>query len=232
MRILGILRLKDAVLFRAMQKAGWSMKELSRQSGVSLHGCYRIVSLAARPSQEQADSIQRAFGKIGIFVDVLGHWPETFSGLGKSAKIESEAEIPESKLLELSSPLLLPEKVLSPDENMISDEDGDPLVNIISTLRKPYGKLLELKASGRSNAEIGKELGLAPTSVVSMTTSALRMARANLFHPKPQAPAINVAEAQAKIEQRKLEMADAELKRAKNKALRERRKAEALKAFE
>lgn len=215
-----------------MRKAGLSVKELSRRAKISYYATLRIVNLQFRPTQERADAIQKVLGECGVFLDVLENWPETFKGFEKPARVEVEREVSEERLLELASPILIPEHVIAPDEGLMADEDGDPLVNIVSQLRKPYSKILELKASGKSSSEIGKEMGLKPASVRSMTASAIRMARRHLFNPTPTPPKVNVAEVQAKMERQKLQKAESALRREKYKALLDQRKAEALKAFE
>ena len=92
MEIAAITRYKHGGIARALQKLGWSQAELGRRAGINQVSVGTYVNLRCRPEQKTADKIQAAFGKEGIYVDVLGAWPEGFK-MKKAPVIVSYGEV-------------------------------------------------------------------------------------------------------------------------------------------
>ena len=92
MEIAAITRYKHGGIARALQKLGWSQAELGRRAGINQVSVGTYVNMRCRPEQKTADTIQAAFGKEGIYVDVLGAWPEGFK-MKKAPVIVSYGEV-------------------------------------------------------------------------------------------------------------------------------------------
>ena len=92
MEIAAITRYKHGGIARALQKLGWSQAELGRRAGINQVSVGTYVNMRCRPEQKTADKIQAAFGKEGIYVDVLGAWPEGFK-MKKAPVIVSYGEV-------------------------------------------------------------------------------------------------------------------------------------------
>ena len=92
MEIAAITRYKHGGIARALQKLGWSQAELGRRAGINQGSVGTYVNMRCRPEQKTADKIQAAFGKEGIYVDVLGAWPEGFK-MKKAPVIVSYGEV-------------------------------------------------------------------------------------------------------------------------------------------
>jgi len=75
MEIAAMTRYKHGGIFRALRKLGWPQIELSRRVGFAVGD---FINMRRRPSESRASKIQEVFGKEGIYVDVLGAWPEDF----------------------------------------------------------------------------------------------------------------------------------------------------------
>lgn len=99
MKITAITKYKHGGLYLMLQRLGWTQAELARRSGISQVSIGKMINLVARPNAKQADAIQRAFGEVGCFLDVLAEWPESFIGLKRGARISQTAEVPIERLL-------------------------------------------------------------------------------------------------------------------------------------
>jgi len=75
MEITAITKFKHGGLFKALRKLGWSQNELARRTGLSPNWIGQIINLHTRPSRQQADAIQKAFGDAGEYLEapVLAH---------------------------------------------------------------------------------------------------------------------------------------------------------------
>lgn len=89
MKISAITCFKQGDIFEALQKLGWTQSELARQSGLSVTAIGHIINLKTRPTEEQANAIQNAFAKFGVYVDTLCLRPPNFKGIGKKKKVPS-----------------------------------------------------------------------------------------------------------------------------------------------
>tara|TARA_R110002020_G_scaffold90805_3_gene221052 strand:- start:79 stop:699 length:621 start_codon:yes stop_codon:yes gene_type:complete len=92
MEIAAITRYKHGGIVRALRQLGWTQSELGRRAGLCPSRVGSYVNMLYRPSSEIADKIQAAFGKEGIYVDVLGAWPEDFK-MKKAPVIVSYGEV-------------------------------------------------------------------------------------------------------------------------------------------
>jgi len=93
MKITAITKYKHGEIYALLKKLGWTQAELARRAGVQPSEVGKIMNLGKRPSQKNADAIQRAFGEAGEYLDVLSTWPETFLGLKKGAVAECTKDV-------------------------------------------------------------------------------------------------------------------------------------------
>ena len=106
MKIAAITRYKHGAIFHALSQLGWSQSELARRVGVCPPTIGHYINMRQRPSQEMADRIQRVFGDEGLYVDVLGAWPEDFK-MKKAPVIVSYGEVEAHELACEGAPLSL-----------------------------------------------------------------------------------------------------------------------------
>ena len=108
MKITAITRYKHGELYEILKRIGWSQSELARRTDLRVDQIGRIINLVRRPTVEQADSIQKAVGTAGEYLDVLAEWPETFEGLERGFKREETAEVELETLIGNREAMMLP----------------------------------------------------------------------------------------------------------------------------
>ena len=72
---------KHRLLVRTLKRAGWTQKELAARSGLSENDISAFVLLNRYPTDEKANAIQKAFGEVNIYFDVLEAWPLRYRSL-------------------------------------------------------------------------------------------------------------------------------------------------------
>ena len=93
MKITAITKFKQGDVWNALQKAGWTQTELAKRTGIHVTRIGEYCNLKAKPNTEQANKIQKAFGSVGVFVDVSSIWPENFVGVKKTITVQQTQEI-------------------------------------------------------------------------------------------------------------------------------------------
>jgi transcriptional regulator with XRE-family HTH domain len=93
MKITAITKFKQGDVWNALQKAGWTQTELAKRTGIHVTRIGEYCNLKAKPNSEQANKIQKAFGSVGVFVDVSSIWPEDFIGVKKTITVQQTQEI-------------------------------------------------------------------------------------------------------------------------------------------
>lgn len=99
MKITAVTKYKHGELLSALQKAEWNQADLARKAEIRPTTISKIINLQGRPTESQANAIQKAFGEVGIYLDVLEFWPESFKGLGKRAELTETKEVPITALI-------------------------------------------------------------------------------------------------------------------------------------
>lgn len=158
MRITAITRYKHAEIYGILRRLGWNQSDLARKCNLRPDQIGMIINLRKRPTIEQANTIQKAFGEAGEFLDVLSTWPETFQGLPRGFKREQTAEVDVISLEECPSAYQIPDS---------TGEDGDTYKEERTLLAEameeinPRSKFaLELWDAGYSWGQIGKKMRL------------------------------------------------------------------------
>jgi len=93
MKVTAITKFKQGDLWNALQKAGWTQTELAKRTGLHVTRIGEYCNLKAKPNTEQANKIQKAFGAVGVFVDVSVIWPAEFVGIKKTIMVQQTQEI-------------------------------------------------------------------------------------------------------------------------------------------
>lgn len=104
MKITAITKFKQGDLWAALKQAGWTQAELTRrcqckkwkpmQSTIG-----RFVNMKERPSEMQAARIAEVFATVGVDINLMDIWPESFTGFKVTPVLEREADIPVEHLL-------------------------------------------------------------------------------------------------------------------------------------
>jgi len=93
MKITAITKFKHGSLWAAIKQLGWTQAELARRTGLHQTQIGTIINLQQRPTEKEANTIQRVLGENGIYFDPTQEWPETFRGLPKRITIEQTKEV-------------------------------------------------------------------------------------------------------------------------------------------
>jgi transcriptional regulator with XRE-family HTH domain len=153
MRITAITRYKHGELYHLLLKLGWSQAELARRTQIHPTIIGKIINLVCRPRPDQAELIQKAFGEAGEFFDILGEWPEGFTGLKKGLITEQTAEVPMENLLSCAEALNVPMLPAS-----ILDDLSTRLDSVMDTIpAKEAEAIKEYYIDGKTGAAIGRE---------------------------------------------------------------------------
>jgi transcriptional regulator with XRE-family HTH domain len=175
MKITAITKYKHGGLYNILQKLGWTQAELSRRSGVNPTAVGEIINLTKRPSVQQANSIQIAFGDVGEYFDVLEEWPATFNGCGGLKHVVTK-DIPTEQLLGNHEAMNLPAPEMTVDYGR-----KEKLELVLETLtRKEAWVLRERFYGGKTLQEVGDQFDVTGNRVRMIEAKALRKMR----HPE------------------------------------------------
>jgi len=117
MKITAITRFKHGELYALLKKLGWTQSELSRRSGMCPTTIGNIINLKSRPTEQQANAIQKSLAEAGEFFDVLSEWPEAFQGVKQN--LIQTSDIPLERLID--HPEVLQIAAESDDDDMEYD---------------------------------------------------------------------------------------------------------------
>jgi transcriptional regulator with XRE-family HTH domain len=175
MKIAAITKFKHGEIFECLQQLGWSQHDLAVRCGTSDCRIGEVVNLKKRPTQRLANSIQLAFGEAGVFMDVLGQWPESFRGLGRGRRplmMLQVKEIPEGLLLDQQSVFQL----AAP--NQVDDETKEFVESMMSEISPKERGVIERRFfDGLALDEVGKEMGVTRERVRQIEGKAIRKMR-------------------------------------------------------
>lgn len=106
MKVAAITRFKHGLVWELLKKQGWTQSELAARSGIWAGKLGAIINLKIRPSLEEAQAIQRAFGEAGEFLDLELAWPLEFVGTKTSIVVEQSQEVDPACIAENKTLLL------------------------------------------------------------------------------------------------------------------------------
>jgi RNA polymerase sigma factor (sigma-70 family) len=172
MKITAITRYKHGELYEILNRVGWTQSELARQTNIRVTQISDIINLVRRPTIEQADAIQAAFGTVGEYLDVLTEWPETFLGIKRGYKRETTAEVPMERLLDHAEVL----QISAPE---YEDNDLEERMEYVMSCLPNRSRtvLRERFWNGKTFKQIGKEIKITPSRVSAIVGIAIRMLR-------------------------------------------------------
>lgn len=173
MNITAITRYKSGTIYTLLKKLGWTQVELSRRTKIRQQNIGQIINLFKRPTPEQANAIQMAFGEAGEYIDILSEWPETFQGL-KTNKVEQTADIDTETLLD--NPEIL--QIEAPPVEHYDDKLTAALEDAMSTLTDREREVITQKhIHNKTLSEIGREFRRDRQSIANIETRAFRELR-------------------------------------------------------
>ena len=178
MNITAVTRFKQGDLHQALRKLGWTQTELARRSGLRLTTVNGIIGLRRRPSAKDADSLQKALGDAGVFLDILALWPESFHGFKHSVMLEQTQDIPGDRLVCGAQARALPAYT-----ELEGEDTRAALEGALSGLTKKEREVLELiyldgDAEGNTT-QLAKTYGVSRCRLYQIRDKALR----KLQHP-------------------------------------------------
>jgi RNA polymerase sigma factor (sigma-70 family) len=179
MKITAITRYKHGELYAVLNRLGWTQAELARRSGTSQGIVGEIINLNRRPTQKNADAIQKALGEAGEYFDVLEQWPETFEGIRPGTRKEETMEVPMECLIGCREAMMLAAPEQRPDNGLEVAMD-----ECLASLTEREKRVIEARFyEERTLNDVADELGFRKNdgeSVRQIEVKALRKLR----HPK------------------------------------------------
>ncbi len=180
MKITAITRYKHAEIYNLLKQLGWSQSDLAAHSNLTPSVIGEIINLNKRPKPKQANAIQLAFGKAGIYLDVLETWPETFLGIKKGTKVERTTEIDFEHLLDCREALM----IAAPDPVDTTEIDA-VLMSQVKKLTPKEIKVIDLTLlQNKTFKEAGKKMKIGGTRAAQIQRKAL----IRLRHPEKLKP--------------------------------------------
>ncbi len=178
MRITAITRFKEATIHALLRKLNWSQSELARRSGIHPVTVGEFINLRRKPTQEQANKIQTAFGEAGEFVDVVSLWPESFNGFRESLIIEQTKEVPEHLLLDFMEherSRLLDQPIVDFGEDGIGQDMAEKVPYALSLLPQRHQSILKDRVLEElTYDEIGAKHGVTRERVRQIVLESIR----------------------------------------------------------
>lgn len=177
MKVAAITRFKHGALFEALQTLGWTQTKLGLESGLRPTAIADVINFKRRPTAKQANAIQLALGKQGIFIDVLEEWPESFRGL-RSNSIVQVKQINTERFIDHPEVYQIP---CSTDNKYLMIDD-ETLEEVLSDLDKRERWIIEqrfLAPNHRKNTldRLGKKLKISHSRVRQIEGKAIRKLR-------------------------------------------------------
>lgn len=166
MKIAAITKFKNGAVFILLKKLNWKQSDLARATGIHPGKISKICSLRQRPSLEQAQTIQKAFGTAGEFLNIEEAWPDSFVPLKKTLTVEQVQDVDPAHLLEYQSNAL-----------MLAQDNAEAAAARVEAARlieemplRPRDREIVMAANGlkgppESYASIGRRLGLGREAV-------------------------------------------------------------------
>lgn len=138
MKITAITKFKHGSLWAALKQLNWTQSEFARQCDMQPTAIGTIINLQQRPTEKEANTIQRVLGEKGIYFDPTQEWPETFRGLPKRITIEQTKEV---TALELKAAQTYYNQLALPE----STEREDEVLAAMPVLTERERKVIEMR---------------------------------------------------------------------------------------
>jgi len=138
MKITAITKFKHGSLWAVLKQLEWTQSELARQCGMRPTTIGKIINLQQRPTEKEANTIQRVLGEHGIYFDPTQEWPETFRGLPKRITIEQTKDV---TALELAAAQTYYDQLALPE----STEAEDTVLAAMSILTDRERNVIEMR---------------------------------------------------------------------------------------
>jgi RNA polymerase sigma factor (sigma-70 family) len=168
MKVTAITKFKLAILYQAVAKIGWTQSELARQSGLGAPEVGEIINMKRRPNEREAQAIQMALGKGGVYIDILEVWPESFRGFKQRVVLEQTQDVPVDRLIDYA------------DQHALNEYnfDKDSLEAAMQVLDQRERAVVErYYLEGKTTQDTGKSLGVSRERVHQLLKRALRKMR-------------------------------------------------------
>jgi len=172
MKVTAITSYKQGDIFNLLQKVGWTQADLARKSGLSPTAIGIICNMKRRPNVEQANAIQRAFGTVGEYFDVLECWPETFLGTGKRIAVAETKDVEVGLLLTPREQLLIGDRS---ETNL--EELKEVMAEVLHTLSDRERNVLEMRFEGKTLQEVADKEKCAEQRIAQIEAKGLRKLR-------------------------------------------------------
>lgn len=78
MKIAAITHFKIGAIYQVLQQLGWTQAELARRCGATATEVGAALNMKRRPTAKLCDKMQKAFAEVGVYIDVLKIWPDSF----------------------------------------------------------------------------------------------------------------------------------------------------------
>lgn len=174
--IAAITKFKHGDFWKALSEANITSTKLAELCGVTVSAITSVLNLNRRPSEKLANKIQLELGKLGVFVDVLECWPETFIGLKRGHKRVDFADIDFLEIGSCREALQIAESSITSES--ISDEAAAAICLEIEKLPKRHGAVLRMRFfEGKTLDETGARLRVTRERIRQMEAKAIRMLR-------------------------------------------------------
>lgn len=168
-KITAITKYKHGELYAILKRINWTQAELARRTNVSATRIGEIINLKRRPTQSEADAIQKAIGTAGEYFDVLSEWPEAFAGLKKGYRSEQTVDIPMDRLIDHPEVL----QIAAPE---YAENDLEGRVSSAMLTMRPNDKVVLVKRfwENKTHEEIASEMNISRGRVHSIEKRALQ----------------------------------------------------------
>jgi DNA-binding XRE family transcriptional regulator len=172
MKVTAITRYKQGDIFNLLEKVGWTQSDLARASGLSPTTIGAICNLKRRPTEGQANCIQRAFGSLGEYFDVLECWPETFQGTGKRVVVAETKDVDVGLLIQNQDQLLLGDK-----SELNLEDMKEVMAEVLGTLSDRERTILQMRFDGSTLEEVRQKVKCSKVRIRQIEAKALRKLR-------------------------------------------------------
>lgn len=136
MKVTAITRYKHGALWTAIKQLGWTQKEMANQCGVCQNRFNSIINMHVRPTEKEANNIQRVLGQHDIYLDPTQEWPSAFTGYKKSLVVEQTKDVGPLALNFAETYYAQLEDGSSPSDELVEEEKRDALQKALDCLTK------------------------------------------------------------------------------------------------
>ncbi len=196
-KIAVVARMKHGVLYEAIKKRGWSIKQAAQFLGIRLSTLYLVINLKKKPpflfSTKNNEEMKRKARELteklmeltGMTVEDL--FPEsirTDEFLDKPKVFERSAEVPLDKLIGYRETFALPP---TPDQELMEKEDDNEFLEIINELSSEQQHAVKrVLFEGEKTIKAAQERGIGPQGICANIQSAKKKVKEKLASRKQE----------------------------------------------